>query len=81
MLRVAPGGVTQRAGLQSFTRRADGEIVAGDVLQAIDDEPVVNFDDFLTVFERRQPGDRVKLRLWRAGKTRQATVMLRDTEA
>jgi S1-C subfamily serine protease len=81
VLRVAPGSVAQRAGLQPFTRQADGEITAGDVLQAIDDEPVASFDDFLTLLERRQPGDRVTLRLWRAGQTRQATVTLRDTEA
>jgi S1-C subfamily serine protease len=80
LLRVAPGSVAQRAGLQPFSRNAEGEITAGDVLQSIDGEAVTSFDDMLTLLERRQPGDRVALGLWRSGKTRQVVVTLRDHE-
>ena len=80
LLRVAPGSVAQRAGLLPFSRNAEGEITAGDVLQSIDGEAVTSFDDMLTLLERRQPGDRVTLGLWRSGKTRQVVVTLRDHE-
>lgn len=80
VLRVAPGGAAQRAGLQAFTRSPDGGIVAGDVIQAINDESIASFDDMLTVMERYQPGDRVTLSLSRGGRARKQVVNLGDGE-
>ena len=76
LVRVAPGSPAQRAGLQPFQRGSDGEVVPGDVVTAVDGEPVGDFDDLLAQLERRQPGDSVTLSLWRAGKTRQQGVVL-----
>lgn len=80
LVRLQPGGPAQKAGLRVFSRNREGGIVAGDVITAIDGEPVRNLDDMLTVLERLQPGDKATLTLWRAGKTRQQTVTLAESE-
>ncbi|MFT4103585.1 MAG: PDZ domain-containing protein, partial [Burkholderiaceae bacterium] len=68
-------GPAARAGLRAFARGEVG-IVAGDVITAIDGEAVADADDVLAALERRQPGDRIELTLWRAGRTRKETVEL-----
>ncbi|WP_404977526.1 S1C family serine protease [Aquincola sp. J276] len=80
LVGVAPGGPAQKAGLRPFARGAQGGIVAGDVIQAIDDTPVADLDDMLTELERHQPGDRVSLTLWRAGAVRKQAVVLAESE-
>ncbi|HJV63468.1 MAG TPA: PDZ domain-containing protein, partial [Albitalea sp.] len=80
LVRVTPGGPAQRAGLQPFARGSEGGIVAGDVITAVNDEAVADLDDMLTVFERFQPGDKVTLTLWRAGKTRKQAVTLGESD-
>ncbi len=76
LVQVAPGGPAARAGLRAFARGADGSVVPGDVITAINDEPVKNLDDLLTVLERHQPGDRVTLSVWRAGRSRREAAQL-----
>jgi S1-C subfamily serine protease len=76
LVQVQPGGPAAKAGLQAFARASDGSIVAGDVITAINDEPVKSVDDMLTVLERHQPGDRLTLTLWRAGRSRKQAVQL-----
>lgn len=80
LVAVAPGGPAQKAGLRPFTRGAQGGIVAGDVIQAIDDAAVADLDDMLTALERYQPGDRVTLTLWRAGSVRRQAAVLAESE-
>ncbi|MEF7614505.1 trypsin-like peptidase domain-containing protein [Aquincola sp. MAHUQ-54] len=80
LVAVSPGGPAQRAGLRPFTRGAQGGIVAGDVIQAIDDVPVADLDDMLTALEAYRPGDRVTLTLWRAGRTRRQQATLAESE-
>ena len=80
LLQVSPTGPAARAGLQPFTRAADGRIVAGDVITAINDEPISNWDDMLTQLEKRQPGETVTLTLWRNGRSRKQAVALGSGE-
>jgi S1-C subfamily serine protease len=76
LVRVSPGSPAARAGLQPFRRNSQGEIVAGDVITAVNDEPVADLDDMLAALERRQSGDSVTLTLWRAGQQRKQAVTL-----
>jgi S1-C subfamily serine protease len=55
---------------------ADGSIVPGDVITAIQDEAVADLDDMLTALERRSPGDTVSLSVWRNGQTRKLNLVL-----
>ncbi len=76
LVQVNPNGPAGKAGLQPFGRARDGSIIAGDVITAINGEPVASLDDMLTALEKRQPGDTVQLTVWRAGKARQAAAVL-----
>ena len=76
LVQVSPSGPAAKAGLQPFTRERDGSIGAGDVITAINDEPVASLDDMLTQMEKRKAGDSVMLSVWRAGKTRKQAAVL-----
>lgn len=76
LVQVAPGSPAARAGLTPFRRGGNGEIVMGDVITAVNDEPVADLDDMLTLLERRAPGDTVTLTLWRGGASRKQSLVL-----
>ncbi len=80
LLQVQPGSPAARAGLQPFRRGQRGEVIAGDVITAVGGEPVANLDDMLTLLETRRPGETVTLTVWRAGKTRQQSLVLGRSE-
>ena len=79
LVQVSPNGPAARAGLRPFARQRDGSIVAGDVITAINGEPVSNLNDMLTLLETRKPGDSVELTLWRAGTKRKQSLVLADS--
>ena len=76
IVRLASGGPAARAGLVPFRRAPDGGVLLGDVLTQIDGQPVADLDDMLTLLERKQPGDKVTLTVWRGGRTRHEVVEL-----
>ena len=78
LVGVTAGGPAQRAGLEPFRRGRDGRVVAGDVITAVNDEPVADFDDLLNALERQRPGDKVTLTIWRSGQTRKQAVTLAE---
>ena len=81
VVQVTPGGPAAKAGLQPFRRAESGGVVQGDVITAINDEPVANLDDLLTQLERHSPNDSVTLTLWRDGKTRKQSVTLAPSQS
>jgi S1-C subfamily serine protease len=76
VVQVGRNTPAARAGLQPFTRGNRGEIVMGDVITAINDEPVESLDDMLAALERRQPGEAVTLTVWREGRSRNVKTRL-----
>jgi S1-C subfamily serine protease len=80
LVRVSPASPGAKAGLKAFARQRDGELIAGDVVTAIDETAVANFDDLLEVLDRHSPGDTVSLTVWRAGKIRRVSVVLGHTD-
>jgi S1-C subfamily serine protease len=76
VVRVGADSPAARAGLQAFRRGARGELIAGDVITAINDEAVADLDDMLALLERRQAGETVTLSVWRNGQMRKQTVVL-----
>ncbi|MDH4060713.1 MAG: trypsin-like peptidase domain-containing protein, partial [Aquincola sp.] len=76
VVQVGSGTPAARAGLQAFRRGDRGDVVPGDVITAINDEPVADLDDMLSALEKHQPGDNVTLTLWRNGSTRKQAVVL-----
>jgi S1-C subfamily serine protease len=80
LVDVGRGTPADRAGLQPFRRGNKGEIVPGDVITAINDQPVADLDDMLSQLERHQPGDSVTLTLWRGGQQRKQALVLGKPE-
>ena len=76
VVQVGRNTPAARAGLQPFSRGNRGEIVMGDVITAINDEPVESLDDMLAALERRQPGEAVTLTVWREGRSRNVETRL-----
>jgi S1-C subfamily serine protease len=54
--------------------------VSGDLITAIDRQPVTTLESMLDQFERRQPGDAVTLQLWRDGAHIELRVRLGQSE-
>ncbi|MCC7151123.1 MAG: PDZ domain-containing protein, partial [Rubrivivax sp.] len=80
LVDVGRGSAAERGGLQPFRRGTRGEIVAGDVITAINDKPVEDLDELLEQLEHHQGGDSVTLTLWRAGQVRKQAVVLGNPE-
>ena len=52
----------------------------GDVITAINDEPIGDLDAMLSTLERHAPGDTITLSVWRAGQTRKQSVLLGSSD-
>jgi S1-C subfamily serine protease len=83
--RITPGGPAQQAGLMPIHRNRAGEIVLGDLIVAVDGQPVAGTDDFFGILEQHQPGDKIKLTIIRsprsdAEETLEVTVTLAAPE-
>jgi 2-alkenal reductase len=87
VMLVEPGGPADEAGLQAGTEQTDillgldlGQPVylaaGGDLIVAIDDQPVKSFDDILVYLERyTSPGDRVELTVLRDDEEQQVIIV------
>jgi len=76
VLRVQPGSPAEAAGLQGLRMGRRGELIPGDVIVAIDGEPVSSAAELLKRLDDHLAGDRVTLRLWRAGRSREVELVL-----
>jgi S1-C subfamily serine protease len=63
---VRAGSAAERAGIRPTARDELGRIVLGDVIVAVDGEPVRSADDLRDALERRKVGDRVTVTVERA---------------
>ncbi len=64
--QVFAGSAAEAAGLRPTTV-ADGTVRRGDVIVAVDGEPIRGRDDLITIFDEREVGDRVELSVLRDG--------------
>jgi S1-C subfamily serine protease len=70
LVDLVRGGPAAEAGLKPFQRDAKGAIVPGDVIVAVEGQPVPTMDRLFEVLERKQPGEVVALAVWRQGSRR-----------
>ncbi len=64
---VVPGSSAEGIGLRPFRRSASGGVIGGDLIVAVDKEPVAALESMLEQFEKHQPGDTVTLTVLRQG--------------
>jgi len=76
VLGVTEGSGAEAAGLRPTRRAGDGRIVVGDIIEAIDGEPVRSTDGVYLLLERREPGETVTLRINRGGERMEVPVTL-----
>jgi len=90
---LVPNGAAEKAGLRGFKvirqRKKQGPFVyesqtidrsAADLIVAVDGQPVKTADDFLSIIDGKNPGDRVVLTIVREGQTRQVPLVLESGE-
>ncbi len=73
---VLPESPALKAGLKPFLRGADGNVIIGDIIVALDGKPVAGLDDLLELLERHQPGDTVTLAIVRGEQKLEQKVTL-----
>ncbi len=76
VLKVAPGSSAERAGLRGTRVGVHGEVIPGDIIQAIDGKPVKSVAELMSRLDDYRIGDRVTLRLWRDGNLVRTQVVL-----
>lgn len=73
---IKRGSSAARAGLRGTRQRPSGEIELGDIIVAIDNKPVRNYDDFYNALEAHAPGNTVTVHYLRDGRRKSARVEL-----
>ena len=73
---VDPGTGAARAGLRGTSRAADGRLILGDVVQAVEGDAVSNLGELRTVLDRYDPGDEVVVTILRDGQILEVSIRL-----
>jgi S1-C subfamily serine protease len=68
ILRVKPGGPADKAGLKGVTVTDNGDVIAGDIITAVNGKRVHNVGQFAAMLDDFKIGERVKLTVLRNGK-------------
>jgi S1-C subfamily serine protease len=76
IMEVKEGTAADSAGLRGTHRTAEGEIVPGDVILAIDDQTVRTKEDVERIIGKHKPGDKVTLKILRDGEQQDVPVTL-----
>ena len=76
VLNVEPGSAADAAGLRGPKIDRNGDVIAGDVIVAMNDQAVDSVDTLLERLDDHRIGDRVILRIWRAGRELDVDVVL-----
>jgi S1-C subfamily serine protease len=71
------GGPAASAGLRGLSQDADGDVVLGDIILAIDGQKMNNLDDLYRYLDKKQIGDTIQTEIFRDGK--RSTVPVRLT--
>lgn len=79
LITVQPGSAAEKAGLRG-TRRIGGDIILGDIIKSVNDEPVGSYDDLRNEFEKYHVGDEVTLGIIRGDRRLKVAVRLEQVE-
>jgi S1-C subfamily serine protease len=76
VIDVARGSAAARAGMQPTRRDADGRVILGDIITAIDGKKIESPNDMFIALEKYKVGDAVNVTSLRDGRTVQTKVTL-----
>ena len=76
VLRVEAGSAAQKAGLRGTRVTQGGEVVPGDIILAVEDEPVQRVGALVDLLERFRVGDEIRFAVYREGEIRQVSATL-----
>lgn len=76
IINVRPNSPAAQAGLRGTERQANGNLRLGDVLVAIDGEPIQHPKDLFDTIENHRAGDKIQLEYLRDGEKKTAEVTL-----
>lgn len=76
VLEVYPGSGAAKAGLRATQRASNGEVVLGDIIVGIEGETIDAPSDVVLALERKNPGDKVHVKLNRQGRPVELDVVL-----
>jgi len=76
ILDVAENSSADHAGLRPTRRDARGNVMLGDIITHVDDQPVRSTNELLDAFESHQPGDQVHLTVLREGQPNKVVAAL-----
>ena len=79
IIRVLRGLPAAEAGMQGASRNRRGEIVLGDIITHIEDQPIRSQDDYLSALEKYKVGDSISLTAKRGDDTKRFDVTLSET--
>jgi S1-C subfamily serine protease len=70
------GGAAEKAGIRAMEIDQRGNVMAFDVIKAIDGLPVRNFDDLYSALDGREPGEAVAIEFHRGKKRKNVKIRL-----
>jgi len=76
ILEVDQGTGADRAGLQGTSRAANGRLILGDIIQAINGDEVSSLGQLETILDRYAPGNEVTVTILRQDQTREVRIQL-----
>jgi len=76
VLAVAPGSAAEKGGLKPTRRSSSGEIIVGDLITEVNDEPINSNNDLLLTLEKYKPGEQIRMKVMRDNQPATVTVTL-----
>jgi len=80
ILTVAPNSAAAEAGLRGTRRDDNGRVRLGDVILAVNDQPIRKANDLYVALDKFQPGDAIVLTVLRDEKREEIKVSLRAAD-
>ena len=77
---IDPGGPADKAGLQPTSRDENGDVQFGDLITAVDGQPVTKISQLDAALDKHKIGDTVTLAIERNGKKQDVKVTLEGEE-
>jgi S1-C subfamily serine protease len=78
IMKVVPDSGAAKAGLQGTRREDSGKIVLGDVIVALDGNPIESSEDLYSALQKHKAGDIITLTIIRDGKRQDVKVTLSE---